>query len=99
MELAPTPTMRDKNFQFNQSLSGVTFQAHKVLNSHQILYGFDYEVTDTERPRLMSEKNLVTQMVSNTVDGDTFPNKSFPDSESKLLFLNRSLPCLCKPNQ
>tara|TARA_B100001245_G_scaffold234818_1_gene221178 strand:+ start:719 stop:2905 length:2187 start_codon:yes stop_codon:yes gene_type:complete len=83
MELAPTPTMRDKNFQFNQSLSGVTFQAHKVLNSHQILYGFDYEVTDTERPRLMSEKNLVTQMVSNTVDGDTFPNKTFPDSESK----------------
>ena len=43
MQAAPTPTMRISNFQFNQSLEGMTLQAYKAFAKHQMVYGFDYE--------------------------------------------------------
>ena len=90
MQAAPTPTMRTSDFEFNQSLKGMTLQAYKTLTKHQMVYGLDYERTDTTRPRMRSETNLITGTVSFAVDGENYPNKTFPDSESvrKAFFFN-----------
>ena len=60
MQAAPTPIMRTSDFEFNQSLKGMTLQAYKTLTKHQMVYGLDYERTDTSRPRMRSETNLIT---------------------------------------
>ena len=90
MQAAPTPTMRVSDFEFNQSLKGMTLQAYKTLTKHQMVYGLDYERTETTRPRMRAETNLITGTVSFSVDGENYPNKTFPDSESvrKALFFN-----------
>ena len=90
MQAAPTPTMRMSDFEFNQSLKGMTLQAYKTLTKHQMVYGLDYERTETTRPRMRAETNLITGTVSFSVDGENYPNKTFPDSESvrKALFFN-----------
>ena len=93
MQAAPTPTMRTSDFEFNQSLKGMTLQAYKTLTKHQMVYGLDYERTDTTRPRMRSETNLITGTMSFAVDGENYPNKTFPDSESvrKAFFFNDRL--------
>ena len=90
MQAAPTPTMRVSDFEFNQSLKGMTLQAYKTLTKHQMVYGLDYERTETTRPRMRAETNLITGTVSFSVDGENYPNKTFPDSKSvrKALFIN-----------
>ena len=90
MQAAPTPTMRMSDFEFNQSLKGMTLQAYKTLTKHQMVYGLDYERTETTRPRMRAETNLITGTVSFSVDGENYPNKTFPDSKSvrKALFIN-----------
>ena len=90
MQAAPTPTMRHSNFQFEQSLKGLSFQAYKGSSRHQMVYGLDFETTDTTRPRQKFETNLVSGAISFSVDGETYPNKTFPDSESvrKAIYLN-----------
>ena len=90
MQAAPTPTMRHSNFKFDQSLEGLSFQAYKGLSRHQMVYGLDFETTDTTRPRQKFEANLVSGAISFFVDGETYPNKTFPDSESvrKAIYLN-----------
>ena len=90
MQAAPTPIMRTSDFEFNQSLKGMTLQAYKTLTKHQMVYGLDYERTDTTRPRMRSETNLITGTTSFAVDGENYPNKTFPDSESvrKAFFFN-----------
>ena len=90
MQAAPTPTMRVSDFEFNQSLKGMTLQAYKTLTKHQMVYGLDYERTETTRPRMRAETNLITGTVSFSVDGENYPNKTFPDSKSvrKALFFN-----------
>ena len=90
MGAAPTPTMRTSNFEFNQSLEGMTLQAYKTLTKHQMVYGLDYEKTETTRPRMRSETNLISGSVSFSVDGENYPNKTFPDSESvrRAVFFN-----------
>ena len=92
MRAAPTPTMRIRDFDFNQSIDGFTFEAYKSAGDYQMIYGLDIENTETERPRMLTEMNLMTGMTTNIVDGETYPNKTFPDSETKrkaLFFNNR----------
>jgi len=92
MQAPPTPTMRIRDFDFNQSIDGFSFEAYKSVGDYQMIYGLDIENTETERPRMLTEMNLITGMVTNVVDGETYPNKTFPDSETKrkaLFFNNR----------
>ena len=90
MQAAPTPSMRIRDFDFNQSIDGFVFEAFKTNGMHQMVYGLDFNDTDTERPRMLTEINLITNIPTNTVDGETYPNKTFPDSETKrkALFFN-----------
>ena len=87
---APSPTLRIRDFDFNQSIEGFSFEAFKTVNKHKMVYGLDIDKTFTERPRALSEINLITGIRSNNVDGETYPNKTFPDSETKrrALFFN-----------
>ena len=87
---APSPTLRIRDFDFNQSIEGFSFEAFKTANKHKMVYGLDIDKTFTERPRALSEINLITGIRSNNVDGETYPNKTFPDSETKrrALFFN-----------
>ena len=92
MRAPPTPTMRIRDFDFNQSIDGFTFEAYKSAGDYQMIYGLDIEDTQTERPRMLTEMNLITRITTNVVDGETYPNKTFPDSETKrkaLFFNNR----------
>jgi len=92
MRAPPTPTMRIRDFDFNQSIDGFAFEAYKSAGDYQMIYGLDIENTETERPRMLTEINLITGMTTNVVDGETYPNKTFPDSETKrkaLFFNNR----------
>ena len=92
IQAAPTPTMRIRDFDFNQSIDGFAFEAYKSSGNYQMVYGLDIEDTETERPRMLSEMNLITGMATNIVDGETYPNKTFPDSETKrkaVFFNNR----------
>ena len=90
MQAAPTPTMRVRDFDFNQSINGFALEAFKSLGNHQMVYGIDIEDTETERPRMLTEINLITGIPTNIVDGEIYPNKTFPDSETKrkALFFN-----------
>lgn len=83
MQAAPTPTMRVRDFDFNQSIDGFAFEAFKSIGDHQMVYGIDIEDTETERPRMLTEINLLTGIPTNIVDGEIYPNKTFPDSETK----------------
>ena len=92
MQAPPTPTMRIRDFDFNQSIDGFSFEAYKSAGDYQMIYGLDIEDTETERPRMLTEINLITGMATNIVDGETYPNKTFPDSETKrkaVFFNNR----------
>ena len=92
MQAPPTPTMRIRDFDFNQSIDGFSFEAYKSAGDYQMIYGLDIEDTETERPRMLTEINLITGTATNVVDGETYPNKTFPDSETKrkaLFFNNR----------
>ena len=92
MQAPPTPTMRIRDFDFNQSIDGFSFEAYKSAGDYQMIYGIDIEDTETERPRMLTEINLITGTATNVVDGETYPNKTFPDSETKrkaLFFNNR----------
>ena len=92
MQAPPTPTMRIRDFDFNQSIDGFSFEAYKSAGDYQMIYGLDIQDTETERPRMLTEMNLITGMATNVVDGETYPNKTFPDSETKrkaLFFNNR----------
>ena len=92
MQAPPTPTMRIRDFDFNQSIDGFSFEAYKSTGDYQMIYGLDIEDTETERPRMLTEINLITGMATNIVDGETYPNKTFPDSETKrkaVFFNNR----------
>ena len=90
MRAAPTPTMRVRDFDFNQSIDGYSLEAYKSVGIHQMVYGFNLDSTETERPRMLTEINLITGIPTNTVDGETYPNKTFPDSETNrsALFFN-----------
>ena len=92
MQAPPTPTMRIRDFDFNQSINGFSIEAYKSTGDYQMIYGLDIEDTETERPRMLTEINLITGMATNIVDGETYPNKTFPDSETKrkaVFFNNR----------
>jgi hemoglobin/transferrin/lactoferrin receptor protein len=83
------------NFQFDQSIAGLSVELFKGLQTaggqrHQIVYGVDYEVIDVERPREKLSTNLMTGAETNIFSGDVYPNKTFPDTETKRtgLFVN-----------
>ncbi|MBQ60449.1 MAG: TonB-dependent hemoglobin/transferrin/lactoferrin family receptor [Gammaproteobacteria bacterium] len=83
---------RNTDFEFNQRVVGFGSTLVKAFTvgdvQHTMVYGINYEVTDTERPRNRCETDAVTG--AQTCDilafpfsgAESFPNKTFPDTET-----------------
>ena len=87
----PTPMLEVKDYQFNQEISGLSFDMVKVAGRHSIVFGGETETAEFSRPKDRSEINLITQSVNKVFFGpEIFPNKAFPDSEveRKALYIN-----------
>ena len=85
--------IRDTMFEFDQETTALNVNLRKSLSSgsltHSFAYGFNFDETDTERPRDRFDKNVATGTVSREISAfpmapaEVFPNKSFPDTTTK----------------
>ena len=76
------------NFEFNQSVEGMSIQFGKdlLLSSgikHQMVYGLEYEKIEVERPRYKTSIDVITGSTSSIFGGDIYPNKTFPDTTTE----------------
>lgn len=78
---------RQRRFEFEQGLVGAEVNAVNNISlaglDHQLSYGLEYEVTDTEQIRFGTETGLLTGETSNQVGPDLFPVRDFPISETR----------------
>jgi hemoglobin/transferrin/lactoferrin receptor protein len=81
---AGAPRLRLTNQRFEQSVAGLDLQLETDANwfgiVNRLTYGIDASFFDTTRPRDRTERNLLTGAVVTTVAGESFPQKSFPDT-------------------
>ncbi|HEX2115702.1 MAG TPA: TonB-dependent hemoglobin/transferrin/lactoferrin family receptor [Alphaproteobacteria bacterium] len=72
---------------FSQDITSFDLQLESNAEfglSHRFTYGFDVDFTNTTRPRDRTEFNLTTGTSTKSVAGETFPTKTFPDTETVL---------------
>ena len=81
----PTPLSEYKDYQFNQSIDGLTMDFFKTISGadivHNLVYGMEIENIDVERPRIRYETNLMTGAQNTFLGGEFYPNKTIPDTE------------------
>lgn len=87
-----TQAYRVTDFEFNQNTRSAGILMRKSFANgdiaHTVVYGANWEQTDTERPRnrcdeQISSGNISCQISSYpTAPTENFPNKTFPDSET-----------------
>lgn len=77
---------RFSDFGFQQDLFILDLQGNSVTSfmdsEHRFTYGTTVELTNTSRPRDRYERNLTTGSVTNSVAGETYPSKNFPDTRT-----------------
>lgn len=77
---------RWRRFRFEQELSGLEVNAASRFDlagiAHELAWGFEYEVTDTEQIRDGTETDLATGETSRQVGPDLYPVRDFPLSET-----------------
>ena len=83
----PSPIIVFKDYQFNQKIEGFSFEMNKsiALTSgavHDLVVGATQEVLSSQRYRNAFERNLITGVVNTTVDGEIYPGKTFPDTDT-----------------
>ena len=81
----PSPGALFRDFQFNQSISGVSIEFFKqaVTNvEHNIVYGFERETLESQRYRNSTLTSLITGISSSNVYGTIFPSKTLPDTDT-----------------
>lgn len=83
----PNPTLRQREFNFDQRLYGAEAIVHKDFATgsveHTLTYGFEYEQTDFRQKRDGRSVNLTSGVISKTISPDTFPVRDFPISKTK----------------
>lgn len=71
---------------FRQGIVGGDIQLETNLGGNDIrqklVYGVDLNVTDTSRSRNNTEFNLTTGTQTKNVGGETFPNRTFPNTKT-----------------
>lgn len=83
-----SPALRDRTFQFDQRHTGLEWLAGNQFGSsvvHRLLYGIEWERTDTEQIRYGSSTNPITGDTTTMVGPDSFPVRDFPISETDQL--------------
>jgi hemoglobin/transferrin/lactoferrin receptor protein len=76
------------DYQFNQSIKGISIEMFKRIESsaktsHQIVYGAELEYIDVQRPRYKTATDPITEVSTSVFGADIFPNKTFPDTQTK----------------
>jgi hemoglobin/transferrin/lactoferrin receptor protein len=81
----PDPTARDRRFLFEQDRLGGEITLHRDLigdhTDHLFTYGLEFTFTDTEELRDGTLTNLTTGATSNTIIGEVFPVRDFPNTD------------------
>ena len=87
-----TTAIRDTDFDFNQEIKGFNATLVKSFEAgnteHALVYGVNYELTESERPRNRCETALVNGIVTCDIlafpfsGAESFPNKTFPDTDT-----------------
>lgn len=90
-----TLARRETDFEFNQQTTALNLNLRKSLDgesaSHEIVYGFNYDETETERPRNRCDEALSSGAITCSIAAypfaptEDFPNKTFPDSTTTRL--------------
>lgn len=81
----PTPGMLFRDFQFNQSVSGMALELRKSyenFNGRDVVYGFETETLETERYRNSTLTSLFTGVSSSNVYGTIYPSKTLPNTDT-----------------
>ena len=85
-EPAEPTRLRFSNFRFEQEIYGAEMQFSGRRQwgewEHAFTYGLSVDSTSTSRPRFRTETDLLTGIVNDTISGETFPNKNFPDTDT-----------------
>ena len=90
----PTALLEYRDYQFNQTISGIAANFFKQTNflgkQNNIIYGFEFESSEASRPRTRYEENLMMGNRVTFLGGEFFPSKTFPDTEIErtAMFLN-----------
>ena len=75
-----------RDYQFNQSVSGMSIEMFKSLMTgnlaHNIVYGYEAETLETERLRISTLTNVFTGVVSTNIYGTQYPNKTLPNTDT-----------------
>lgn len=85
--IAGTRRLRVTDQAFSQDVTSLDLQLEsnaKFGLDHRFTYGVDVDFTTTTRPRDRTEFNLTTGTFTKTVAGETFPTKTFPDTDTVL---------------
>lgn len=92
---AGTAAIRDTDFGFNQETLALNVNLWKTIRNetyvHSLAYGFNFDETETERPRNRCEQAVATGASTCRIAAypfaptENFPNKTFPDSNTKRL--------------
>lgn len=87
---AGTAAIRDTTFGFEQETLAINFNLRKSIETgsltHNLSYGFNFDETETQRPRDRSDTEISSGSVSRAISAfpmapaEVFPNKSFPDT-------------------
>lgn len=90
-----TAARRVTDFEFNQDTRAINLNLRKTTEGesivHAFAYGFNYDQTDTERPRNRCETELSGGSTTCAISvfpfapPEVFPNKTFPDTETTRL--------------
>lgn len=90
---AGTVAVRDTDFEFNQKTLALNVNLWKTITfgnfEHSIAYGFNFDETETERPRNRCEQDISSGASTCQIAAypfaptEDFPNKTFPDSTTK----------------
>lgn len=77
---------RTSQFYYNQNVAGAELQMNTTAKlfdlSNVFTYGLSFAYTTTTRPRDRWQITLATGARTQSVAGETFPNKNFPDTET-----------------
>lgn len=80
-----TPLDQFRHFEFQQQNSGIELNLNKrfvtASATHNIVYGLDFTSADIEELRDGLETNLTTGVSSNSILGEVFPRRDFPNSK------------------
>lgn len=85
-QTGPAQFLRVSDFGFHQDIFAADLQFNLTREisglTHDFTYGLTADYTETSRPRYRTQTNLSTNVTTNIVGGEVYPNKNFPDTNT-----------------